>query len=493
MKKVKSLAAILMAIAILFVMAIPAFAETTSEPTSEPTTPNGSIEITSPVEGQTYNIYKMFDLEIKNGDKFFYTVTDAWKPFVETGDGSNYFMIDEQNYIILKDGAADKAAEIAKAALAFAKDTANGISSVATLPNGDSYKATGLDLGYYLVDSSLGALCGLTTTKPEATVNEKNGTPTVDKKVKDGDTYASENTASVGDTVEFKTTITVQAGAEKYVLHDNMDPALKLLNDGENKITVTVDGTEVAAGDTTYTLDTSPADSHTFDITFDDTYLSDKAGKTIEVKYFATLTKAALEGTNGKTNETFLKYGDDNTVTSKTTTYTYNFELVKVNSKNEVLSGAEFELYDAATGGNKIDVVDEGNGVYHIADAEEKAAAGFTSAKIVAGDVTIKGLGNGKYYLQETKAPEDYNLLETRTEVTINGANLDATVTAGTDGNPDTYVEGGVKVINYTGTELPSTGSIGTTIFYIVGGILLVGAGVLLVVRKRVSSEKNSK
>ena len=94
--------------------------------------------------------------------------------------------------------------------------------------------------------------------------------------------------------------------------------------------------------------------------------------------------------------------------------------------------------------------------------------------------MTISGLANGTYWLEETAAPAGYNMLESRQSITIEGANKNATVTEGV------YTEGGVQVINEAGTVLPSTGGMGTTIFYTLGGVLVVGAAILLVTKKRV-------
>ena len=130
------------------------------------------------------------------------------------------------------------------------------------------------------------------------------------------------------------------------------------------------------------------------------------------------------------------------------------------------------------TGGTAIflETDDEGNYVVNTAGTG-------TSAKIVAGNVTIKGLAAGTYYLQETKAPTGYNKLAGRKEFTIGTENLTATITN------NKYVSGGVEVENKAGSLLPSTGGIGTTIFYIIGGILVVGAAVLLVTKKRMGRE----
>ncbi len=482
MKNFKKLAGIMLALVMVLAMAVPAFAATET----------GSIEITSPVKDQTYNIYKMFDLVSYNttSGAYSYTVATGWESFITTGEGKNYFKVEDglvkiQDTVDVSDDSV--IAEIAKAALAYVKtvngdDNAdNNIPVAATLPNADSYKATGLDLGYYLVDSSLGALCGLTTTDPDVTVKEKNGTPTVEKTV-------DKATANIGDTVNFTTTITVQDGAENYVLHDKMDATLALKAD---TIKVQVGGADVDATNYTKTIATadSPlADSCTFEIKFENDYVKTLAeGTTITVTYSAALTADAVAGEANK-NDTYLKYGDNNkTTNSATKTYTYSFGLVKTDKDKKVLSGAEFALYDAKTGGKQIDLVKVSDGKYRVATPEDKSATGFASAVIEVGQATITGLANGTYWLEETKQPAGYNKLTNRVSVTIADANNSAIVM------DNKWVEGGLHVENFTGTELPSTGGIGTMIFYIVGGVLLVGAGVLLVVRKRMSAEKKTK
>ncbi len=482
MKKAKIIVSVMLTLVMVLAMAIPAFAAETQP----------SITIHRAVEGQTYSIYKMFTLETYNPTtgSYSYTVDDTWKPFVEGDIGKQYFEI-KDGYVTLKTGVntaydSDDAKAIAKEALKFAKDPANNITAVATLPRtgegvteANKYTANVDSLGYYLVDSSLGALCGLTTTKPTAIVNEKNGQPTVTKTV-------DKATASIGETVDFTTTITVKKGAENYVLHDKMDDTLAFV---DGSIKVQVAGTDVDAAN--YTLNTNPDDKHTFDITFNDAYVLDLAEDTkIVVTYSATLKENAVIAGDGNHNETWLKYGDNNETThSKTTTKTYLFDLVKTGSNKKVLQGAEFELYDSLTGGNKISLVKESEGKYRVATEAEKTAEGFVSAVIQAGIAQIKGLGNGTYYLEETKQPDGYNKLTGRVSVTIENVNKTAELSA----DKTTYVVGGVQVINNTGTEFPTTGGIGTTIFYIVGGILLVGAGVVLVVRRRMSAEVKSK
>ena len=150
---------------------------------------------------------------------------------------------------------------------------------------------------------------------------------------------------------------------------------------------------------------------------------------------------------------------------------------MKTDGDNKVLDGAEFKLYDAKTGGNEIPLVKVSNGVYRFAKDGEQAVDTITT---VNGQLEIKGFdANTIYWLEETKAPEGYNKLAGRVEIAVKDANIDATVSGGI------WQSGGVHIINNTGSELPSTGGIGTAIFYALGGALVLGAIVFLS-RKRV-------
>ena len=149
----------------------------------------------------------------------------------------------------------------------------------------------------------------------------------------------------------------------------------------------------------------------------------------------------------------------------------------------------------------------ESTGYYRLATAEEQAAEGFTPAVITAGKIRIQGLDSGTYYLEETKAPANYNELRKPQEFKIEAEkknnstrelNGKATLTVDTKTGiasqatvegETTYKEGGLAIINLSGVELPHTGGIGTTLFYVVGGVLVVGAGILLIVKKRMKDE----
>lgn len=473
MKRTKRIASVLLALVMALSLITTAFAAGET----------GSITIDNAVVGKTYTIYRIFDLNSHNDDytAINYKVSAKWAAFFQDGaKGLDYVTIDDQGYVTWKVDA-DKAA--------FAKD-AYAFAQASSIPNDGQDKATSstvkfenLTLGYYLVQSDLGVLCSLDTTMPDVTIKEKNSQPTVDKQVQENSngTWGDTNDANIGDTVNFKTTINVVNGQPKnYVLHDKMS----------NGLTFDAGSVEVKIGDRTltlgsdYTLITNPKDGCTFEIEFKENVL--KPNDVVIVTYSATLNEKAVIYPEPNTNETKLVYGEGSETTwDETKTFTYQFDLVKTKTDKTVLDGAEFKLYDAKTEGNEIALIDEGNGVYRVATAAEKAAEGFVSATIKAGKVTIKGLDSGTYYLEETKAPAGYNVLAERVEVKIDHANLTATVEG------DTYVSGGVQVINQTGAELPSTGGIGTTIFYVVGGLLVVVAGVLLVTRKRMSKSED--
>lgn len=471
MRKMKKLASLMLALVMVFSMAMTV---TAAKGTN---TNDGKITINNAVKGQTYTIYEILQLESYDTDKnaYSYKATDAWKNFIESADIKDvYVIVDANGYVTWKTGAS--ASDFAALAKEYAKklDSNQGQKEATS----GTVEFTGLNLGYYLVDSTLGTVCSLDTTNPEVTIEEKNGEPTVDKNVKENsnDTWGKKNDASVGDTVYFETTINVVDGQPKnYVLHDKMSEGLTF---NSESVEVKVNGTKITGG---YTLKTEGiTDECTFEITFADGTL--KPNDVVTVTYSAVLNEKAVIYDNANTNDTKLDYGDNGTTEwVQTKTYTYKFDLVKTDTNNKVLTGAEFKLYDAETGGNEIALVKESDGGYRVATSAEKSASGFEAAVIEAGKVTIKGLDAGTYWLEETKAPEGYNKLSGRVEVKIEDKNLDATVDAGT------WTAGGVKVENKTGTELPSTGGMGTTIFYVLGSILVIGAAVLLITRKRMS------
>lgn len=440
-------------------------------------TNDGKITINPAKENQVYKIYEVLKLESFDSDKraYAYKATEAWEAFINSEEiKGTYVNVDAQGYVTWVSGAS--AAEFAAKALAYAQDEANNIAATATKESGNNttVEFANLNLGYYLVDSSLGALCGLTTTAKEVTIYEKNTAGDMKKEVKiDAVNYGESNTASIGDTIEYKIVVTIGKGAETYTLTDLLDESLTLK---DNSISVTAPNVTDFA-----TINTTATNDYTFKVVIEGSKLAEDTEVTIT--YSAVLNEKAKKVNNNKAT---LVYGNNNKIEKETKTYTYEFDLIKTDSSNVLLDGAEFRLYDAATGGNEIKVIfDEANHIYRVAtEAEKDAAVAITATN---GKATIFGLGNGTYYLAETKQPEGYNKLASRVEVKVE--NADNKATTETADNVIKYVRGGVRVINYNGAVLPTTGGLGTTLFITIGSLVALMAAVVLVTNKRMANE----
>ena len=485
-KAMKKLMAALLAVAMVCAMAIPAWAAGGA---------TGSITIDKALSGETYTIYKMFDLNSYDptANAYSYTVDSNWKAFFATGeDGANYITLDKNGHPTWVSNA--KADEFAQKALAWAK-TQPAIAAAATSQTADNSGVTfsNLALGYYLVDTSLGVLCGLDTTDPDVTIKEKNEVPTIEKKVKDSnDDWVDSNTAKIGDTVKYKVVITVQTANTNYVMHDTMTDGLTFDKDS---VKITVNGADVPAAN--YTLSAPGVKGETFSIAFDDDYIASLSANTkIEVKYNAVVNEKAKIAPDANVNEAHLTFGNSQDTThDKTYTYLYQFDLIKFSgSTKKLLGGAQFKLYDAETGGNEIKLVkDNTTGIYRVATATEIANNNTVDhIETVTGQtVLISGLDKKVYWLEEILPPAGYNGLTERAKVDLtNGSKKVPTgyLASGTYDELNAASIGGVPIVNNNGTTLPGTGGMGTTIFYVIGGGLMVAAGVLLITKKRMEN-----
>ena len=436
----------------------------------------GKITITNAEVGHTYKAYQVLVLESYNTDKgaYSYKANDDWADWLKTQ--TKYVSIDKQGYVTWIAAESDAAA-FAKAALAHAEDAK--ITPAATkTADSTTVEFTGLNLGYYLVDTTVGSLCSLDTTIPNVEMEEKNKIPPVDKKVQeDSDkSWGDSSTAEIGDTIQFATTITADAGAQNYVLHDDLSAGLTL-----NKDSIKVTG--LTAGEH-YTVTTDGlGDGCDFHVTFSQDYLDSITDETkIEVTYTAVLNENALIADEDNPNKTRLEYGDGiYTEWDETKTYTYKVDVVKTDGSNVVLDGAQFKLFNAKTGGNEIALIKVSDGVYRLAKDGEKGVEYITT---VNGQLRIYGFDSDTYWLEETKAPDGYNKLAERVEITIKDANNEATVDGGI------WDHGGVHVVNKAGSLLPTTGGMGTTIFYVAGAAIVVAAAATLVYRKRMENNR---
>lgn len=461
-----------------------------------------TITINNAKDGNTYSIYKILELESYDAKSGLYSYKPAaeWKKFLNTDKAKQYMTINEDGYVnwIEDENTGVRVAEFAKLALNYAKDKNHLIEKTTskTKEKDATLTFTGLKPGYYLVDSSVGTLCGLNTTNPSVTIEEKNGVPTVEKKVKEDskDTFESSNTADIGQTVEFQTTITAQAGAQNYVLHDKMDVGLTFNNDiqitlisNKNSNEVNNDSYNILLKSNS-TSETKPSDDCTFEIDFSETFCNSlTAGDQIIVSYSATLNENAVVGNTGNENDTWLKYGNvTDTAYSSTTTKTYEipvFKYAKKDNGEKGLAGAKFTLSKNDNGSSLIKLIkvsDETETTkltYRVAIAKEGEASYATEITTPSkGEFVIQGLDADTYYLTETEAPKGYNKLATPITVEIdNAGNVKVN-----DANVDR-----VEVENKTGTLLPSTGGMGTTIIYMAGAILVIASGIVLVSKKK--------
>lgn len=324
-------------------------------------------------------------------------------------------------------------------------------------------------------------------------MEDKNEVPENLKTVEEDSTgnYGEENDADIGQTVNFKSTITAQAGAENYVFHDTMSEGLTYIG-----VTgVTLNGTTVDASN--YTVVTQNlTDGCTFEVHFTQAFCDTlKNNDKIVISYAATLNENAKVGIEGNPNSSKLSYGDSSTTdknvtpSSETKTYTWDMEVLKYANGDEskVLKDAQFVLLNSSK--DKVATVVNGKFASweDVPEAAEDGTISWPTNTVLTtgedGKIVIKGLDADTYYLREVKAPDGYNKLAADVEVRISGA------TKGEDGQL-TYTTVVAKVNNQSGTELPSTGGIGTTIFYVIGAALVIGAIVILVAKKRAGAEK---
>lgn len=479
MKKMKKIAALLLAMVMIFAMGMTAAA--------------AEITVDNAVEGETYNLYKLFDVSVAenatadSGYSYYLTKADydvygatlkaAGVTFTESADGSRYTVnVEDFDAAALAENLKDNVESLKKVASEEAEGT--------------TVEFTDLDEGYYFLDSSLGSLCSLNTSGDGKVIVEKNSFPSIKKEVQeDSDsTWGEEATADITQIVNFRLTVNTgtnpaegvpegETGVdEDYVITDTLPPGMtfkeitgingiaaeKVTDSYENDIlTITLDGEAVEA-------------------------LGQDAD--IVIEYTASVESDAVIGGAGNKNTVTLRYKKQES-SDEATVKTYEIgaddisgkgTITKVDATNgdAALAGVGFTLTNAEGKFAKVD------GTVFNGWADDKVEI-LTDAE---GEIHVKGLDAGEYTLTETSPKDGYNALDYTVSVTI--AEDGAVTYLASNAASGTAPSGSIEIANSMGTILPSTGGIGTTIFYVVGGILVVGACVLLITKKRMGTRE---
>lgn len=226
----------ILAIVCTFVMIISMATGVNAVDGSSTTSATGSITLKGAVVGDTYNVYKILSLESydKGNNVYSYKKNgDKWDKFFKEGKGADYFTTSD-NYVTLKKNLSnDEVRMLAISAIDFVHANPDVTPTQTQKADSSSVKFSGLELGYYVVESTSGTACAITTTDPDVEIDNKIDTPTVDKIITSGGSISADNkmnSVNIGKEVEFKTTINVKPGAKNYVLHDSMDSHLQFIS-----------------------------------------------------------------------------------------------------------------------------------------------------------------------------------------------------------------------------------------------------------------------
>jgi len=477
----KKLVTLLLAMVMIFSLATTAFAQTVGTEAAG----TGSITISNASKGETYAVYKLFDATVDGEGAIAYTGTIPEAL-------SAYFTKDSAGNITATAaaGSEELTPEAVAALTAWAK-TQTATASAES--DGSELVFTGLTYGYYVVTTTQGAVVTVDSTNPDAKVVDKNSTPPISEPAKeaDGEDY------NIGDTITYTVSFkTANYDGEKQIVSYTIEDTLPDFLSNVTVTKITVDGKDIAVQqfvNNEITIAWAENGKNLY-----------ANGAKIEITYTAVLTdRAAIDG-EGNTNTVTISYktddngGDQTTVND--TIYTYAIALKKVNQKGEPLANATFQFpfYVKETA--------DTDGAYIYAGKE--AGEGLVNQLTTPADglIIVKGVKAGSYEITETVAPNGYNKLTA--PVTVTATKTGKTTTSTTtyldkDGNVvDTQTEGGstvlvdikdlaatpIVVVNKAGTELPSTGGMGTTLFYAIGGMMMLAAVVLLVTKKRMAS-----
>lgn len=458
---------------------------------------DGTIEVTDTHKGQVYELYQLFDATTVEGrtaddtDGISYKLMAGKTDFKATVDGTEvdgaqWFKLVNGN-VEIKDAAATAAIKEDNAAFAaWAK--AYGVKN-ATTKEASADKAevkwTGLAEGYYFITTTTGSLVTIDSIKPNVEVRDKNPVTQVDKKITGANSIdaAGKNAlAQVGTEVKYESRIPITRGAYNYKFTDVMTDGLTLKADSV-KVYIVETGAAVADGaaDVNAACGAITAENKTgkdadITIVFGDAWLKTNWEKDIVIKYTATVNANAVIAGEGNPNTAKIEYGNEAnplTDTDDAKVYSAKVTIKKVDGDGNALEGAGFKLKNTQNKWYKItdgivswvDTEAAGTEIFPVKGSGTDAVASFT------------GIADGTYTIVETTVPRGYNKAKD-TDISIKPASTN---------NLTSELTVEAEVPNQSGTELPSTGGIGTTIFYVLGGLMVVGAGIVLVARRKAS------
>lgn len=494
MKLFKKIAGFILAFAMILAIAMPSVVMAED---------NYTITITPTTSDHTYEAYQIFGGKLSND-----TLSD-----ITWGDG----ITEAGKTALLTDYEVANAAGLAKKLSDFASNSAE-IKAFAKkankyLQNPTSAKAVGntatinvANAGYYLIkdkDNSLGKNDETYTefilkVVKNQTVAPKSNKPTSEKKVKDTNDTTGVTTGwqdfadwDIGDKVPFQLKGTVAADFDKYTVYKMTfhDHESKGLTFDKDSVKVYVDSKQITDPKTYEVVTEHLENNCTFEVRFANLKnISDvKAGSVITVEYKSELNTDAVIGSEGNPNEMYMEFSNNpnddqggetgKTPVDKVIVFTYKTIVNKVDPEGQPLQGAEFKLEKK--------VGDE-----WIEKAVVKNTEGTT--------FTFTGLDDGLYRLTETKTPSEYNTMNPNPlefEITATHEEIDGKLKLTLKGNVTTGevsfaedLENGsltANVVNHKGSDLPSTGGMGTTILYAAGTVMILAAAAFLVMQKK--------
>jgi LPXTG-motif cell wall-anchored protein len=483
----------------------------------------GSITVTGATKGETYTAYEVLeytavDETLNKAAQFTdthgtYKVTEEWVDFFtgsEYGLSSYITNYDGEYYVtgVTKANSTAFASAIQTGSIEYIASHTNLTVAGHEVAAESTVTISNLPYGYYVIDSSLGAVNSTGLTSPSVSVEEKNvTTPAPEKKVQensraaktfsidDPNCWGEWNDGQIGDTVTFKTKVTLLPKTTNVVLHDTMDATLSY-----NEDAVVYYAADATGSDVTDAVKASVnTDGNGFTVSFDTSYTENLTNTVFVTVVYSAKIKITQDAqvNKGQLNDTYVSYGNDGTTEhDRTYTYTYDINIIKQDENGAALDDTHFNLL-AADGKTVLKVVNNSDGVYTL--AADQNADNVTDDIVTSseGKIKINGLDTGVYYLRETQAKAGYNMLTDDIKISISGTVDSANNTAvgtisATYGEDNAAKIGNVSVdkntlyvVNTTGAYLPSTGGVGTTMFYLVGGALILMAVAAFIVKRK--------